>query len=263
MKKIKGEDKSLRELTRSDWFISELDAYEEDEYRVQTLRRVANLNYQNPFRRYSNGSLHDLADKIERCGSHDFVCQSVACKRCNREFTICKVDIIHNEMTNHPKIKYKVVTIVQYSRAIAPYEIADYDVRSDKERLRKLIIRCGITGPVFGMFEIDFHQTPNLWLPHYHLVLEQSNENLIGLEMLKIKLKKIHSDNIYQNIKPRPILAQDIKNPLKQISYVYKILATEIRDFTSVTGSRITKKYRLDDLLFSEYLCWADELGRR
>ncbi|TOF59504.1 hypothetical protein CGJ19_24055, partial [Vibrio parahaemolyticus] len=65
-------------------------------------------------------------------------------------------------------------TIIQYSRGVDAYDFVNYDIPKDKDRLRKLLSRCGISGPVLGAFELDFHDSPQKWLPHYHVLMRKS-----------------------------------------------------------------------------------------
>lgn len=56
--------------------------------------------------------------------------------------------------------EYGIYTIIQYSRGVDAYDFVNYDIPKDKDRLRKLLSRCGISGPVLGAFELDFHDSP-------------------------------------------------------------------------------------------------------
>ncbi|EPN5005464.1 hypothetical protein ACT0GK_003210 [Vibrio parahaemolyticus] len=253
-------------LEECDWLMSEYEAYLENEYRIELLRKVADHVYGSLGRRYSCGRLHELADKLEACNEGLYECKSVACKKCNRQFKIERVNniiasiLLDQEQTQN--VEYGVYTIIQYSRGVDAYDFVDYDIPKDKDRLRKLLSRCGIDGPVLGSFELDFHDSPQKWLPHYHVLMRKSG-NEEAIEQLGDKLTKLHPKHIKQNRQARPFMKQEFRNPLKQLSYIHKLACFEVRDYQSFWGKNLTKKYRLNKLMFCESLCWLDEQDRR
>ncbi|OBT05136.1 hypothetical protein A9257_05225 [Vibrio cyclitrophicus] len=253
-------------LEECDWLMSEYEAYLENEYRIELLRKMAAHVHGSLGRRYSCGRLHALADKLEDCNEGLYECKSVACKKCNRQFKIERVNnIIASILLDQEQIQnveYGVYTIIQYSRGVDAYDFVDYDIPRDKDRLRKLLSRCGIDGPVLGSFELDFHCSPQKWLPHYHVLMRKSG-NEEAIERLSEKLTKLHPKHIKQNRQARPFMKQEFRDPLKQLSYIHKLACFEVRDYQSFWGKNLTKKYRLNKLMFCESLCWLDEQDRR
>ncbi|OLQ78894.1 hypothetical protein BIT28_26640 [Photobacterium proteolyticum] len=246
-----------------DWIYNYYDAAIEDEYRVDVLRKTADSIYLEPYVRYTTGYMHELADKLEFCTDEE-PCKSPACKRCVRMFQIeiyrsILRSIVH-ELERDPDTRFCAMNIVQYSRAVDAYGFVDYDIKADKTRLGKLLFNSKVTGPVLGAFEMDFHKTPQKWLGHYHLFARLSgNEEAIA--RLSGKVGKLHPEHIKSNVIARPFLVQEIQDPRKQISYLYKLGFNEVRDFKTPNRKRRTKKYRLEERLFCNYLCWMYEMG--
>ncbi|WP_104028043.1 hypothetical protein [Vibrio jasicida] len=253
-------------LDECSWLSSEHDAYEENDYRIALLRELADEVYLNRGRRYSTGDLHELADKLEACNEEIIECKSLACKKCNRKFKIERVNDIVSAMKLEQEhgfeFEYGIYTILQYSHCVSAYEFVNYDVPKDKDRVRQVLSRCGISGPVVGCFELDFHEQPQRWLPHYHLLIRKTgNEDAIS--KLKSCMHKLHPKNIKKNRCARPFMEQKLNDPHKQLSYIYKLASFEVRDYKTHSGKRITHKHRLNKLLFCESLCWLDSKDRR
>ena len=255
------------QLQDCDWYISEYTATEENNHRIDILRKVADDNFLNSHRRYSNGYLHDLADKLELCNSDEIKCGSPACKKCNRAFQIERVNKIvkamRSDIKKDPKLSFGSFTLIEYERAINPYDFVDFNVQMDKERVRKLFRSSGVVGPILGSLEFDFHRSQQLWLPHYHLLVPLGEQYRKPLKKLCKKIAALHPQHLESEVLPRPTMIQNVKDALKQVSYIHKLSCFEVRDYKTSLGNRRTKKYRLDDLLFSESLCWINEVGRR
>ncbi|WP_447073651.1 hypothetical protein [Vibrio alginolyticus] len=252
-------------LENWEWIYDEHQAYEEDIFRIDTLRSRANDLFQVRGRRYTNADMHNLADMIENCIDGE-ACRSPACKRCTRQHQIEHVtsilEVMLTELNMGTSIRYCALHLVQYSRNIEAYEFLNYDVQADKDRLRKLLSSSGIDGPVLGSLEMDFHKSPQKWLSHYHLLTKLTgNEQALG--RLSDKIKRLHPEHIKSGVTARPFMVQKIGNPVKQLSYLCKLGFNEVRDYKTNGFRRCTKKYRLDTLLFCDYLCWMNELGRR
>lgn len=211
-------------LEECEWHFSEYEAYEENEYRINILRKIADEIYLNRGRRYSCGRLHELADKLESCNEGLYECKSLACKKCNRQFKIERVnniiDSILMDQEQEPKFEYGIYTIIQYSRCVGAYDFVDYDIPKDKDRIRQLLSRSKITGPVLGSFELDFHQGPQKWLTHYHLLIRKSG-NEDAIKRLKNRITKLHPEHIKKNRQARPFMEQSLKDPLEQLSYIH------------------------------------------
>ncbi|WP_210459371.1 hypothetical protein [Vibrio crassostreae] len=253
-------------LDECSWLSSEHDAYAENDYRIALLRELADEVYLNRGRRYSTGDLYELADKLEACNEEIIECKSLACKKCNRKFKIERVNDIVSamklEQEHGLEFEYGIYTILQYSRSVSAYAFIDYDVPKDKDRIRKILSRCGVIGPVVGSFELDFHEKPQRWLTHYHLLMRQTgNEDAIS--ELKSRVQKLHPINIKKNRCARPFMEQKLSDAHEQLSYIHKLASFEVRDYKTHFGKKGTHKHRLNKLMFCESLCWLDGLDRR
>lgn len=255
-----------RGLEECSWLPSEHEAYEENEYRIESLRELADEVYLNRGRRYSTGKLHELADKLEACNEGSIECKSLACKKCNRKLKIERVNNIVSamklEQAHGFEYEYGIYTILQYSRFVSAYDFVDYDIPKDKDRIRKNLSRCGVVSPVVGSFELDFHEKPQRWLTHYHLLIRQTG-NDDAISKLKRNIQKLHPTNIKKNRCARPFMEQKLSDPHEQISYIHKLASFEVRDYKTHFGMRVTHKHRLNKRMFCECLCWLDELDKR
>ncbi|MDF4791202.1 hypothetical protein P3532_19785 [Vibrio parahaemolyticus] len=113
-------------LEECDWLMSEYEAYLENEYRIELLRKMADHVHGSLGRRYSCGRLHALADKLEDCNEGLYECKSVACKKCNRQFKIERVNniiasiLLDQEQTQN--IEYGVYTITVIPQLIPEFK---------------------------------------------------------------------------------------------------------------------------------------------
>ncbi|ELA8151182.1 hypothetical protein ACN9RQ_002728 [Vibrio parahaemolyticus] len=252
-------------IEERDWIYNYYDAAIEDEFRVELLRDTADSIYLEPYVMYTNEYMHDLADELDNCTDDD-PCKSAACKRCVRWFQIesyrAILQAMVRELETEPDTRFCAMHLVQYSRAVDAYGFVDYDIKADKNRLGKLLSSSKVAGPVLGAFEMDFHKTPQKWLSHYHLFARLSG-NEQAMASLAGKVGKLHPEHIKTNVRARPFLVQEIQDPRKQISYLYKLGFNEVRDYKTPAQKRRTKKYRLEERLFCNYLCWMHEMGRK
>ena len=225
------------------------DALDENEIRIGILRRIG------------GDENNALADRLMDCYEGINSCNSLACKVCNRNYRLTRVNALVEKVLSTKK-RWWIVTIIDYERAFT--DLNTFDVRKSKDRLRKLLERSGFEGPIVGCFEMDFHESCGLWLPHYHLLCPSTIKNKQAKEVLKEKLHKQQSHHIKKGRKARPIKIQKLKNPYEQISYIYKLVFYSVHDYESHRTHTIrTRKLRLSDPMFCWSLCWMDRLGRR
>lgn len=204
-----------------------------------------------------------LANKLEDCNDGDEPCKSLACKLCNRAFRIDKVDYLANKIKKESR-SWGVITFLDYRHAFPHEKIIEFNVGKSKDRLRKLLQRSGIEGPVIGCFEMDLHDSCGLWLPHYHLLYPITKTNKKAKKELKNKLINQKCSHIKPDRKARPIKFQKLETPLEQISYIYKLSFFSVVDFESFrTNKNQTRKVRLKDQYFCDSLHMLDNLGRR
>ncbi len=244
---------SLIQLPRFETFN---DALRENYIRIETLLRFGgNENIQ-------------LARRLRDCSEGVKSCNSLACKLCNRRFRLEKVDGLVAKIRSEKKGKRKrywwMVTIIDYSRAFSCEDLDSFDVQQSKDRLRKLLKRSGFNGPIVGSFEVDFHESCGLWLPHFHLLCRGTKQNRRAKKILTQKLARQQSTHIKKGREPKPVKFQFVKRYFTQVSYVYKLVSNCVYDYDSWSIGKIrTNKKRLNDAMFCRSLCWMDRIGRR
>lgn len=236
-------------------FETQEKAFEENQVRIRILRRVGGI------------CNLELANRLEVCGWDDKPCKSLACKRCNRDFRITKVDTLVDKITADPR-DWWAITYIDYQQALTDQEFGELDVQKSKDRIRQMLKRAGFEGPIIGCFEIDFHSICRLWLPHFHLLCPVSKQNLDAEYELKQKLRKQVESGQIQHIKSeraaRPLKFDLIKDHYDQISYVYKLDCYEVYDiFSRTKGKYIPYKKRLTHERFCAALCLLDGMNRR
>lgn len=205
----------------------------------------------------------ELAERLMGCSDMIKACNSLACKVCNRAFRLRTVDEIVLKM-RRDKIKWWSVTLIDYSRAFEHSELQHFDLRKSKDRLRKLLKRSGFHGPIFGSIEIDFHESCQLWQPHFHLIMPISEQNTWAKEVLSKKLKRLQPNHIKSGLIARPYKFSPIRKPYTQVSYVYKLAFFGVKDWKcNFSGKPLTRKTRLDAKTFCDSLIWMDKQGRR
>ncbi|MGF1785273.1 hypothetical protein L4D00_05720 [Photobacterium swingsii] len=161
------------------------------------------------------------------------------------------------------EVDYWMVTIVDYEGAFEHTELANFNVRRTKDRLRKQIVRTGFEGPIFGSVELDYHDSCKLWLPHAHLVVPITKNNCVAKSNLEKMYARKNLKHIKQNRKAIPLNFDKVNHEQHQISYCFKLSFFEVVDVTSRKGNRYTKKKRLDDSLFCDSLRLQNNTGRR
>lgn len=232
-------------------FESYNEALEENYIRISILQRVG--GFEN----------NVLADKLIRCSEQQEKCNSVACKVCNRDFRIKRVDELVAKI-RRDKGQWRVITIIDYNRAFRDEALLDFDPRKAKDRMRKQIRRSGFDGPMFGTLELDRHRSCGLWLPHFHLIYQLTRSNVRAVPALRRNTKRLQRVHIKQEPKARAFKEQKLRKPFTQTSYAFKLVSLEVVDYIcSRSGKRRTTKQRLLDKMFCEHLCWIDRMGRR
>lgn len=239
---------SLKHLPR---FETYNDALDENFIRISILQRVG--GHENEI----------LADKLIRCSEHQERCNSIACKICNRDFRIKRVDELVTKI-RHGKGRWRVVTIIDYNRAFSDDSLEDFDPRKAKDRMRKQIGRSGFEGPMFGTLELDRHRSCGLWLPHFHLIYKLTKRNAQSARVLQRNIRRLQREHIKQGTDARPFKVQKLRKHFTQTSYAFKLVSLEVVDYICCTsGKRRTTKHRIKDKMFCKHLCWVDSMGRR
>ncbi|RBW66052.1 hypothetical protein DS893_06340 [Vibrionales bacterium C3R12] len=234
--------------------------------RFETVRKAVEENYIRMSMLDSIGgeSNTDLAKRIAECTEGVKKCNSLACKLCNRTYRLMRVnELVHKLRCSKVRKGWWLITVVDYSRAFNHEELDRFDVGKAKGRLSKLLTRCGLEGPVLGCFEIDFHQSCGVWLPHFHVICPITEDNIRAASQLKTRLSLQQISHIREGIEPRPYKFQKIKNPYRQISYIHKLVYSRVVHFEScLTGTERSVKRRPKAEMYCDSLRWADRIGR-
>ena len=195
-----------------------------------------------------------LGALLDSCGGDDGPCGSGACPVCFRAYRknmITKALKLHDK---HPELK--VVTLIFYEDAISSKDFMRWDVSKLLNKLRRQLGRIGVRGPIVGSFDIDYHDDIKRWLPHFHLLIPNDEGELKALRRYMNKGKNM----LREGVKNRPMLLQKIKDPSKQISYLFKSYWSHIDHYLK-DGARGTKKKRLKQRQFAISLVKLDQLG--
>lgn len=196
-------------------------------------------------------------DKLERklaeCGEVYF-CGSPICPECKLEKRkeLYSQTRVFMENRGVPKI----ITLIYYDSMMS--NISAKRIKKIIMRLRKTIKRYGFTDPVIGTVEFDFHEQECMWLPHFHLLVFGENP---PIEKLRILFNKMAKKLNISDRKLRPVLEQRLRDPAKQISYVFKMYSMCVKVYEDSEGKRRTKKFRLNDMRQRAALRVVDELG--
>ena len=149
-----------------------------------------------------------------------------------------------------------MVTLIFYEDAKSNKDFMRWDVSKLLNKLRRQLGRLGVRGPVVGSFDIDYHADIKRWLPHFHLLIPNDEAELKALRRYMKKGKNM----LREGVKNRPMLLQKIKDPSKQISYLFKSYYSQVICY-SADGARRTKKRRLEQRQFAISLVKLDQLG--
>jgi hypothetical protein len=117
-----------------------------------------------------------------------------------------------------------------------------------------LIKRSGIESAVIGVFEMDFEPKEQLWYPHFHLLVPKGNALDDFIERFKRSQKGTRSR---RGKRQYPVKDQDLVNPVRQISYIFKYMWQQLA-WKGHGGKR-----RLLDRQFCDYLKLVDHHGHR
>ncbi len=234
--------------------------------RFETVRKAVEENYIRISMLKSVGGEQNiaLAERIDDCIEGRKRCNSLACKLCNREYRLMRVnDLVLKLRRSKIRKGWWVITIVDYSRAFSHEELDSFDVGKVKERISRFLSRCGFKGPILGCFEIDFHQSCGVWLPHFHVICPKTDDNIRAAEILKTRLTRRKVKHIREGVEPRPYKFQKLKNPYRQISYIHKLVYSTIFHYESyITGTTRSVKIRPEAEMYCDSLRWADRIGR-
>lgn len=202
----------------------------------------------------NNTEEQQLGIKLNECGKTP--CCSTACPVCAMQYKCWTFG-----ETNHLYEQYPntfMMTVVNYKWMIPDENLEQFNPFSHMDRFRKQLERCGITFPIVGSLEIDYHTENKMWLPHFHLIIPSKEPEAIKKlrKMLKRQNSKVEG-RTQKSI--RPIRVDRLKNRPAQISYIFKSYWKCIDAYISCDGKRRTAKYRLDNKRLRRSLCFQDK----
>ena len=180
----------------------------------------------------------EVYEELSSC--RRYPCNSAACPVCYRLY---RKWFFSEVMQMADAIKGgRIATINFYSEMMTDEQLESFDAKRLNNRLHKQLERCGFKRPVIGCLEFDKHKENGLWLPHYHLLVFDSDTAVKKLRKLfrrpSEKRKKTGAKV------DRPILLRKLKDPVDQISYLCKSYSKFIS--ASKIGKRKTRKGRLN-----------------
>lgn len=145
-------------------------------------------------------------------------CNSLACKYCTRTKRMKAIESVLPKIVGN---NYRFVTVILYRDVLAKRELYMLKPQKLKEQLYRDLKKVGITNPVYGALEVDFHEGEQMWLPHFHLLIDADEDKMT---LLKAKLKRRHNIDVWNGKTPRPVQEDPIEDIIRQVSYVYKFM---------------------------------------
>lgn len=183
------------------------DTINETEKRSTLLLKTGNEKYQQ------------VALKLWSClEEDDHDCNSLACKQCNRTR---RMKVIESVLPKVVSNNYRFVTVILYRDVLAKSKLHMLKPQKLKEQLYRDLKSVGITSPVYGALEVDFHEGEQVWLPHFHLLIDADKGRMT---LLKAKLKRRHNIDVWNGKTPRPVKVDPVKDTVRQVSYIYKFM---------------------------------------
>lgn len=166
-----------------------------------------------------NEEHQQIALKLWSClEEDDHDCNSLACKQCTRTKRMKVIESVLPKVVGN---NYRFVTVILYRDVLAKSELHTLKPQKLKEQLYRDLKKVGITSPVYGALEVDFNEGEQVWLPHFHLLVEADEDKM---KSLKVKLKRRHSIDVWNGKTPRPVKEDPIRDAIRQVSYVYKFM---------------------------------------
>lgn len=181
-----------------------------------------------------------LADLLKSCTATD-PCMSAACPPCFRVFRkwfFHQASELYDEYSNA-----HILTVVLYHRALTSADLTPDELVRINGAFRTALRRAGFQGPLIGSLEIDYHSDIGQWQPHYHL-LEFGEKAAVKRLRRHLNVACREFSEKYER-KCRPVHRAPVRDPARQLSYLFKGYAARIDSYQAITGQRRTKKFRL------------------
>lgn len=202
---------------------------------------------------------YNLGLKLEDCMQEIEVCESVACPICNRERRI-KLVKKYCDIINYENRESLFVTVLYYNDWFDVKCFNDFDITKFKSKFRSDLKRSGFHGPIVGSFEFDFQLPSNKISPHAHILIPNTERNVIALKNLKKSLAKNEYTILGGDYQYRPVHFIKVYDVLGVVKYIFKFMYFERYRYFSTAGKRGSRKRRMSKEVFSDFLLGIDEL---
>lgn len=199
--------------------------------------------------------VNKLANKLAACDVGDY-CQSAACPICCHINKMALAKDITEKLNQFNDLRF--VTLVFLCDSLEEKELSEYEIDKLINKLYKKLQRIGYNGIAIGSFEADFHSESKRWILHFHLLMEYDAE---AFTKLRTFMKRPKNMNARDGVKNRPMHVVKLRNPEKQITYIFKTQWKRIEYYLDSNEQRRTKDYRLRKKQFIQSLIKLDQIG--
>lgn len=196
-----------------------------------------------------------LSEKLLEC-SDETPCFSFACAVCMRKFRIRKISQLVFFCEDYTE--WGIATFIYYDEMV--HKLGLFDFIRLKNKLRKQLERAGVTDPLIGFFEVDFHSEYQCWIPHFHLLVRCKNPHSKEWRKLRNTFTNQQAPSNVHIRKYRPVLIQKFKEPLRQTAYICKVMWQQVDAYYDSKDLRRTMKVRLSNRNFVDALLKLDSL---
>lgn len=182
-------------------------------------------------------------------------CMNAACPICFREY---RKQIIYDTLQSINNINnYGIVTLIFYRNVMTNGDITKVNILRIKNKLYQQLNRIGFKDPIIGSIEIDYHHDIGMWMPHFHLLIKKDKKRLYKL---KEYMNKPNNLNTRTGVSDRSMMTQDLEDPIKQVSYLFKTYAKELVAYRDQFNKRRNREVRLKEDRHCLYLYLRSDL---
>ena len=175
---------------------------------IETRRKGALHNYKFLKRCRCSENIRGELATIENCRA-GARCGCWPCKICGRIYRIW----LSSQVVALAQMGVPATVVTILLRVIEEDELGSVDLKREADRLRKELLRVGITAAIGG-FEVAYKPLDRYWCFHVHLLV--FGDTAGPLADLKASHRKA-------KIK-RALVAQDLNDPVEQITYLFKFV---------------------------------------
>lgn len=196
----------------------------------------------------------ELALKLAAC-QPTTPCLSAACPQC---FSRYRLSIIQKALDAYEMdLRFRVLTLIYYKDVMSNENLFEWQPETIKRRLVGQLRRAGVEGPVIGSLEVDYHSDIRQWVPTFHVMIFAGEASYAKFARTA---SKCNTSILPERIE-RPSKRQRIKDPGRQLSYLFKSFWKEVRPFTKSNGKRGTRGVRLQPSELALSLRVCDRIG--